>query len=196
MKNSDKNRYIPLEVDEQAIDDLGLKREDIKKMKIGCRMVDAIMVPCTEQEYKSFMRGEWNEEQREFRSRKCAVPSEKTGKLVRCTKSCKACERMKSGAALSLEAFEDEFGYEPEGLNKQVTRECDTVLTLMLIDDLIAKLRAQSPELATIFEGMLNGASQREIERELGVAHGTMTDMVKRMRSVLQQFVSRNDILG
>ncbi len=183
-------------VDKQAIVDLGIKREDIKKTKIGCRMVDAIMVPCTEQEYKSFMRGKWTEEQRAFRSRKCMVPSKITGKLVRCTKSCKNCDKMKSGAVLSLEAFEDEFDYEPEGLNRQATKECDTALTLMLVADLITKLRGQSPELATIFEAMFNGASQREIERELGIAHGTMTDMVKRMRKILQQSVSREDIIG
>lgn len=29
---------------------------------------------------------------------------------------------------------------------------------------------------------MYNGTSRREIERELGIAHGTMTDMVRRMR--------------
>ena len=100
---------------------------------------------------------------------------------------------MKDGAKLSLDRFIDDGGFEK--YEKTVDEEAST-LTSLLFSELMGELEEQAPELADIFSRMFDGASQRELERELGIAHGTMTDKVAAMRKILQRYVSREDIVG
>ena len=160
---------------------------------LGMRRIRCIRIPATKQQYDEFMRPYLAEAQADWRSQKCMVPSEKTGKLVRCKRPCKGCPYMKSGAKLSLDRFIDEGGFEK--YEKTVDEEAST-LTSLLFGNLMGKLEEQAPELADVFGRMFDGASQRELERELGIAHGTMTDRVAAMRKILQSYVSREDIVG
>ena len=195
MEISDKEWTIPMEVNEQAIIDLGLNREDVVKMRIGCRIVDVIHVPCTKEQHDSYMHAEWNEAQRDYRSRKCMIVSEKTGKLIRCTKPCKDCPHMRSGSDLSLDLFEEQE-YEPEDITGKTYDSCRSVLTYLLIDELLAKLDEQNPEFATIFRMLLDEASHKEISTVIGKPRQTTSDIVARLKKELQKFVSREDILG
>ena len=120
------------------------------------------------------------------------VRSPKTGKLVRCKGCCEKYERMKAGQPLSIDELKDKNEFElPD--DRQSARSIDAEL---LFKQLLALLEKQAPRLTHIFAEMYNGAGQREIERKLGIAHGTMTYMVKEMREILQQFVTRDDIIG
>ena len=185
--------YLPLEADLEWAKQFGYTRKDYVHVMLGMRKIWCIRVPATKQQYDGFMRPYLAEAQADWRSQKCMVPSEKTGKLVRCKKSCKKCTRMKDGAKLSLDRFIDDGGFEK--YEKTVDEEAST-LTSLLFSELLGKLEEQAPELADIFGRMFDGASQRELERELGIAHGTMTDRVAAMRKILQRYVSREDIVG
>ena len=108
MTNSDNQKYfIPMEVTKETIKDFNLDSSQVVPAKIGNKIVSAIMVPATKEQYEAFMQPLWAEMKREERSRRCTV-SDGKGKLKRCELDCKSCEKMKDGAPLSLESFFEE----------------------------------------------------------------------------------------
>ena len=137
-----------------------------------------------------YMRPIWAEMKREERSRRCMV-SDGSGKIKRCENDCKSCERMKEGATLSLDAFFEENAFEFEDTEAD---ECEIILTAMLFEDLLDKLRQQAPELTPIFEMLYDGKSQYAIAELIGKPQTTVNYMIKRMRTILQQHVSHEDL--
>jgi len=98
---------------------------------------------------------------------------------------------MKEGATLSLEAFfeENELEFEDASAN-----QCETILTAMLFEDLLEKLHQQAPDLSSIFEMLYDGKSQYGIAELIGKPQTTVNYMIKRMRMILQQHVSRENL--
>lgn len=191
MTKNDKETYlIPMEVTRETIKDFSIKKEDVVPVKIGNKIVSAIMVPATKEQYDAYMQPLWAKMKREERSRRCTV-SDGKGKLKRCELDCKSCEKMKEGAPLSLESFfeETELEFEDHDAN-----QCEAILTAMLFEDLLEKLHQQSPDLASIFEMLYDGKSQYAIAELIGKPQTTVNYMVKRMRTILQQHVGREDL--
>lgn len=191
MTNTCKKTYlIPMEVTIETINAYSIKKEDVVPAKIGNKMVSAIMVPATKEQYEAFMQPLWAEMKREERSRRCTV-SDGKGKIKRCDGDCKKCKKMKEGATLSIEAFfeENELEFEDASAN-----QCETILSAMLFEDLLDKLRQLAPELTPLFEMLYDGQSQYAIAELIGKPQTTVNYMVKRMRSILQHDVSRDDL--
>lgn len=191
-KNTKKQQYlIPMEVTPETIRDFGIKKENVVPAKIGNKIVSAIMIPTDDEElYLTYMRPIWAEMKREERSRRCIV-SDGKGSLKRCDMDCKACKKMKDGAPLSLESFFEETELEFEDL---AANQCETILTAMLFEDLLESLHKKAPELAPIFEMLYDGKSQRTIATLINKPQSSVNDMIKRMRTILQQHISRDDL--
>ena len=190
MTNLDNQKYfIPMEVTKDTIKDFNLDSSQVVPAKIGNKIVSAIMVPATKEQYEAYMQPLWAEMKREERSRRCTV-SDGKGKLKRCELDCKSCEKMKDGAQLSLESFfeETELEFEDTAAN-----QCEAILTAMLFEDLLESLRYQAPELATIFEMLYDGKSQRTIATIIGKPQSSLNYMVKRMEKIIQQHITRDD---
>ena len=68
------------------------------------------------------------------------------------------------------------------------------VLTAMVFEDLLEKLRKQAPDLTPIFEMLYDGKSQRAIADLIGRPQSSVNDMIKRMRTILQHHVRREDL--
>ena len=191
--NENEQYSIPMEITAETIRDFGIKRADSVPAKIGNKIVSVIMVPCTKEQYYAYMRPIWAEMQREERSRRCMVSNGRGG-LKRCDGDCSKCTRMKTGSALSLNYLKDENGLEA---SEPVVDACGTVLTAVLFQDLMDKLRELDPELAKIFELLYDGKSQRSIAKIIGAkSQSSVESKVGRMRRILQQYVAREDILG
>lgn len=192
MTKIDKKTYlIPMEVTKETIKAYGIKKEDVVPAKIGNKIVSAIMIPTEDEElYLTYMRPIWAEMKREERSRRCMV-SDGKGKLKRCENDCKNCERMKEGTTLSLDLFYEENAFEFED---PAANQCETILTAMLFEDLLESLRNKAPELAPIFEMLYDGKTQRTIANLINKPQSSVNDMIKRMRVILQQHVSRDDL--
>ena len=191
--NGETKYYLPLQTTVEWASKFGYTREDFVRVMLGLQKIWCIRIPATKQQYDDFMRPYNAEAQADWRSKKCMVPSPKTGKLIRCKQPCRDCPHMKSGAPLSLDRFIDDDGYENH--NKTVDEEANTT-TALLFTGLMDRLEEEAPELAGIFARMFDGASQRELEREFGIAHGSMTDKVAAMRKILQKYVCREDLVG
>ena len=191
MTNTGKKTYlIPMEVTRETIKAYGIKKEDVVPAKIGNKIVSAIMIPTEDEElYFTYMRPIWAEMKREERSRRCMV-SDGKGRLKRCENDCKNCERMKEGATLSLDSFYEENGFEFED---PAANQCETILTAILLEDLLKSLRDKAPELAPIFEMLYDGKSQRTIATIIGKPQSSLNYMVKRMEKIIQQHIRKDD---
>ena len=191
IQNEEKQYFIPVEMDRKTYNSLaGAKSFKYGPIRVGVKDTFGILVPAIKEQYEAFMRPLCAEMKREERSRRCTV-SDGKGKLKRCELDCKACEKMKDGAPLSLESFfeETELEFEDPDAN-----QCEAILTAMLFEDLLEKLHSQAPELASIFEMLYDGKSQYAIAELIGKPQTTVNYMVKRMRTILQRHIGREDL--
>lgn len=184
---------IPMEVTAETISDFGIKRADIVPAKIGDKIVSAIMVPCTKEQYYAYMRPIWAEMQREERSRRCMVSNGRGG-LKRCEGDCSKCEQMKTCSKISVENMKKETGKE---VPDPTIDASSIALTALLFNDLMKKLQEQNPQLAEIFALLYNGESQQSIANITGIkAQSSVESKISRIRRILQRHVSREDITG
>ena len=184
---------IPMEVTAETISDFGIQRADIVPAKIGDKIVSAIMVPCTKEQYYAYMRPIWAEMQREERSRRCMVSNGRGG-LKRCEGDCSKCEQMKTCSKISVENMKKETGRE---VPDPTIDASSIALTALLFNDLMKKLQEQNPQLAEIFALLYNGESQRSIANITGIkAQSSVESKISRIRRILQRHVSREDITG
>ena len=191
---NDHEQYsIPMEVTAETIRDFGIKRTEIVPAKIGDKIVSAIMVPCTKEQYYAYMRPIWAEMQREERSRRCMVSNGRGG-LKRCEGNCSKCEQMKTCSKISIENMKKETRKE---VPDPTIDTSNIALTTMLFNDLMKKLQEQDPQLAEIFSLLFDGESQRSIAKITGIkAQSSVESKIHRMRRILQQHVNREDITG
>ena len=57
--SENKQHYIPMEVTAETIKDFGINPADVVWTRIGNRKARVIMIPATEEQYKTFMRPLW-----------------------------------------------------------------------------------------------------------------------------------------
>lgn len=189
-QKQDKQYQIPMVLTDEIIRDFGIKPEDITWRRIGNRKCRVVMVDATEAEYKTYMEPVWAEIKREDRGGRCMVKG-KNGKLIRCPESnrCEDCEwfsevcRERNKTA-SLSFLVDE-GAEPvaEGSFE------DDIIYETILEDLIAMLTEIKPKYGRIFRLLYDGATQQEMAVELGIKQRTVSDDIKKIRSLVQPLV-------
>ena len=191
---NDNQHLIPLEITRNEAFTMGLAPAEVRPIKIGSRMTEGLLIPAgSEEQYRTIMRELWREEQANIRSRKCLVNNGR-GSLKRCTRSCSKCEKMKAGSELSLDQFYDDGNVE---FSEPAANTCGTALTAVLFQELMEKLREQDPELAEIFALLYDGETQRSIARLTGIhSQSSVESKISRLRKILQQYVTRDDIFG
>lgn len=189
--NKDNEQYsIPMEITAETIYDFDIKRADIVPAKIGDKIVSAIMVPCTKEQYYAYMRPLWTEMQREERSRRCMVSNGRGG-LKRCDGDCKKCDRLKDGKALSLDRFYEENNLE---INEPADDKSEIILALATLEDLITKLNSINPIYGSVIKMLYDGLSQRAIAAALGKPNSTTQDLIRKTRLEAQRIVFREGL--
>lgn len=188
--NDNAQYSIPMEVTAETIRDFGIKRTDIVPAKIGDKIVSAIMVPCTKEQYYAYMRPIWTEMQREERSRRCMVSNGRGG-LKRCEGDCKKCDRLKDGNALSLDRFYEDNNLE---FDEPADDKTEIILALATLEDLITKLNSINPIYGSVIKMLYDGLSQRAIAATLGKPNSTTQDLIRKTRLEAQRIVSREDL--
>mgnify|MGYP002546312310 CR=1 FL=1 len=183
-KKQDRQFQIPMVVTDEVIHDFGFKPEDVTWRRIGNRKCRVVMVDATEEEYRAYMAPIWAEIKREDRDGRCMVKG-KNGKLIRC-EECKhfsEASRERNKPA-SLSVLMDE-GAEPaaEGSFE------DDVIYETILEDLISMLTEIKPKYGRIFRLLYDGATQQEMADELGIKQRTVSDDIKKIRSLVQPLV-------
>ena len=177
-------------VTDEVIHDFGFKPEDVTWRRIGNRKCRVVMVDATEEEYRAYMAPIWAEIKREDRDGRCMVKG-KNGRLIRCPESnrCEECKHFSEASRernkpASLSVLMDE-GAEPaaEGSFE------DDVIYETILEDLIAMLSEIKPKYGRIFRLLYDGATQQEMADELGIKQRTVSDDIKKIRSLVQPLV-------
>lgn len=189
-QKQDKQYQIPMVVTNETIRDFGIKPEDVTWRRIGNRKCRVVMVDATEEEYKAYMEPIWTEIKCEDRDGQCMIKG-KNGKLIRCPECnrCEDCERSSEvcrerNKTASLSFLVDE-GAEPatEGAFE------DGIIYETILEDLIAMLNEVKPKYGRIFRLLYDGATQQEMADELGIKQRTVSDDIKKIRSLVQPLV-------
>lgn len=189
-KKQDKQYQIPMVVTDEVIHDFGIKLDEVTWRRIGNRKCRVVMVDATEEEYKAYMEPIWAEIKREDRNGRCMVKG-KNGKLIRCPESnrCEECKHFSEvsrerNKPASLSVLIDE-GMEPAA---EGSFEEDVIYETIL-EDLIAMLTEIKPKYGRIFRLLYDGATQQEMADELGIGQRTVSDDIKKIRSLVQPLV-------
>lgn len=191
QSNTESKKFqIPMVVTDEVIHDFGIKPEDVTWRRIGNRKYRVVMVDSTEEEYRAYMAPIWAEIKREDRDGRCMVKG-KNGKLIRCPESnrCEGCKHFSEASRernkpASLSVLMDE-GAEPAA---EGSFEEDVIYETIL-EDLIAMLSEIKPKYGRIFRLLYDGATQQEMADELGIKQRTVSDDIKKIRSLVQPLV-------
>ena len=174
-----------MEATDETIRDYGLNPCDIRWMVVGNRKCRVVMVPATKEQYDAYMQPLWTEQKREARERRCVV-SGKDGRLVRCPDSrpCGKCPYsqcidLENNKASSVEML-IEKAQEPVATDSFE----DMVADYALLDALVARLAEISPDYVAILRLLLDELPQAEIAEMLHMKPRTLSDKVKRIRSI------------
>ena len=182
-----KKFQFPMAVTDEVIHDFGIKPEDVTWRRIGNRKCRVVLVDASEEEYKAYMAPIWAEIKREDRDGRCMVKG-KNGRLIRCPESnrCEECKHFSEvsherNKPASLSVLMDE-GAEPaaEGAFE------DDVIYETILEDLIAMLSEIKPKYGRIFRLLYDGATQQEMADELGIKQRTVSDDIRKIRSLVQ----------
>ena len=185
-----KKFQFPMAVTDEVIHDFGIKPEDVTWRRIGNRKCRVVLVDASEEEYKAYMAPIWAEFKREDRDGRCMVKG-KNGRLIRCPESnrCEECKHFSEvsherNKPASLSVLMDE-GAEPaaEGAFE------DDVIYETILEDLIAMLSEIKPKYGRIFRLLYDGATQQEMADELGIKQRTVSDDIKKIRSLVKPLV-------
>ena len=188
QSNAESKKFqIPMMVTDEVIRDFGIKPEDVTWRRIGNRKCQVVMVDATEEEYRAYMAPIWAEIKREDRDGRCMVKG-KNDRLIRCPEGnrCEECKYFSEASRernkpASLSVLIDE-GAEPiaEGSFE------DDVIYETILEDLIAMLTEIKPKYGRIFRLLYDGATQQEMADELGIKQRTVSDDIKKIRSLVQ----------
>ena len=193
QSNTESKQFqIPMAVTDEIIRDFGIKPEEVTWRRIGNRKCRVVMVDATEEEYRAYMTPIWAEIKRKDRDGRCMVKG-KNGKLIRCPESnrCEECKHFSEvsrewNRPASLSVLMDE-GVEPiaEGSFE------DDVIYETILEDLIAMLSEIKPKYGRIFRLLYDGATQQEMADELGIKQRTVSDDIKKIRSLVKDIFNR-----
>ena len=191
QSNTESKKFqIPMMVTDEVIRDFGIKPEDVTWRRIGNRKCRVVMVDASEEEYKAYMAPIWAGIKREDRDGRCMVKG-KNGRLIRCPESnrCEECRHFSEASRernkpASFSVLMDE-GAEPaaEGAFE------DDVIYETILEDLISMLTEIKPKYGRIFRLLYDGATQQEMADERGNKQRTVSDDIKKIRSLVQPLV-------
>lgn len=144
-------------------------------------------IKVTEEVYRAYKQPAWAEHKRKEREKRCYISNGK-GKTKRCTADYGKCKKQRTGSVLSLDKFEEEFGFEPSD-NMDIA---DMIHDKMLLEELYAALEELDPENRRIMELFSIGKSEREIADIIGKAQKTInkrkTKLFAQLRERLKDF--------
>ena len=187
QSNTESKKFqIPMMVTDEVIRDFGIKPEDVTWRRIGNRKCRVVMVDATEEEYRAYMAPIWAEIKREDRDGRCMVKG-KNGRLIRCPESnrCEECKRFSEASRernkpASLSILMD------EGTEPAAEGAFDDVIYETILEDLISMLTEIKPKYGRIFRLLYDGATQQEMADELGIKQRTVSDDIRKIRSLVQ----------
>lgn len=142
------------------------------------------VIPCTREVYLTIKRPGRKEKMRKYRGQRPFVNGS------RCQEDCSRCPHFVEGLGctnkgdVSLDQLYEDGEYEPEAQNDVESN----AIVKITIDAMYDELKDEDTRCLDIFSLMIKEMTQREIATELGIADGTVTYYIKKIRKKLEQF--------
>lgn len=188
---------IPMIIDRDSIKEygmiVGVKKSQIRKWRIGNRIVDVVLVPGTKTQYDAVMSSYSAELKAEDRDKRCEVSNGK-GKLIRCPESNK-CSQCPYSTSLDKKNFgtltfsclsaENEDGEESDFEAVAPTTYGAADIYLGMLNELINRVNEIDPNYGKILQLLSDGFSHREIADEIGMGKSTVTDKVTKIKAIV-----------
>lgn len=195
--NQEEQVLIPMIVDRASIEEYGMiagvKKSQIRKWRIGNRLVDVVLVPGTKAQYDAVMSSYSAEFKAEDRDKRCEVSNGK-GKLIRCPESNK-CSQCPYAISLDKKNFgtltfsclsaENEDGEESDFEAVAPTTYGAADIYLGMLNELINRVNEIDPNYGKILQLLSDGFSHREIADEIGMGKSTVTDKVTKIKAIV-----------
>jgi hypothetical protein len=187
---------IPMIIDRDSIEEhgmiVGVEKSQIRKWRVGNRMLDVVLIPGTKEQYDAVMSSYSAEFKAEDRDKRCEVSNGK-GKLIRCPESNK-CSQCPYATSLDKKNFgtltfsclsaEKEDGEEAgfEAITPATYGSAD--IYLGMLNELISRVQEIDPNYGRILQLLSDGFSHREIAVEIGIGKSTVTDKVAKIKEI------------
>ncbi len=175
----------------------GVKESQIRKWRIGNRLVDVVLVPGTKAQYNAMMSSYSAEFKAEDRDKRCEVSNGK-GKLIRCPerKKCSQCPYANSldkknfgTLTFSCLAAENE-DYEETDFEAVAPLTYGAAdIYLSMLNELISRVQEIDPNYGKILQLLSDGFSHREIADEIGMGKSTVTDKVAKIKVIVMDLL-------
>lgn len=155
-----------------------------KSAPLGCSIkIQGQEVPCSHEFYLEYHRQARNEQRAKYRNKRPFINGQ------RCQGDCSNCVCFEGGECqsagiVSLDAFPEDSLYDPIATTN-VEEEASLNIT---IDSMYKELENEDERCRNIFTLMIREIPQRQIALELGIADGTVTYYVKKIRKRLEKF--------
>ena len=196
--NQEEQVLIPMIVDRASIEEYGMiagvKKSQIRKWRIGNRLVDVVLVPGTKAQYDAVMSSYSAEFKAEDRDKRCEISNGK-GKLIRCPESnkCSQCPYANSldkknfgtltFSCLAAENEETNF----EAAAPPTYGAADIYLDML--KELISHVQKIDPNYGKILQLLSDGFSHREIGDKIGMGKSTVTDKVAKIKVIVMDLL-------
>lgn len=141
-------------------------------------------IPCSREVYLTYKRPGRKEAMRKYRDKRPFVNGQ------RCQEDCSKCPHFIEGLGctnkgdLSLNQLYEDGNFEPEATDNFE----DEIMVNIRIQEMYDTLQNEDQRCLDIFSLMLKEIPQREIAAELGIANGTVTYYIKKIRKKLEKF--------
>ena len=140
--------------------------------------IDGEMLPVSEAVYREYYRPIWRVHQVARYHNQCACPHWQL-----CTGDCGSCRFTRAGDRLFLDHL-SEYGIEPTMSN---ANPLDIVTDAITLEELLDELDKIDPDGRRIATAKLNGFSDAEVARQLGMPKSTFADKKKKLKRGLKK---------
>lgn len=139
--------------------------------------IDNEPISVTEEVYRAYMRPIWRERKRRERVKRCRIGG------VRCTGNCSQCPYQRTGGALSIERMQG-VGHDPV----DTTYDLEFVVEgRMLLEALFEQLEALDPDGQVLCQLLLDGESERQIAKRLGISQVAVNKRKQKVFGLLRE---------
>ena len=171
----DKRFFIPYPVDRDSFKTLHITYADVTIYYFGKKKCLVYFVENYDPElYKAMMKEIWSSLANDANETRCKIPDGDGGFKV-CHKSCRDCEKNRTGLLDSLDVAKEQTGYEVSDPSTDAFK----ITTLkVVLESLIEKLRTLKPLYADILNDLYHGLSEEEISIKREKSTGTIGEQV------------------
>lgn len=201
VNEAEEQVLIPMIIDKDSIEEhgmmVGVRKSQIRKWRVGNRIVDVVLIPGTKEQYDAVMSSYSAEFKAEDRDKRCEI-SNGNGKLIRCPENnkCSQCpyatslDKKNFGTlTFSCLAADNEDGEESDFEPVAPATYGAADIYLGMLKELISRVQEIDPNYGKILQLLSDGFSHKEIADVIGIGKSTVTDKVAKIKALVMDLL-------